>query len=178
MTKLQETIEQAFDKRSVSSPLIVGDLILGSCGNGGGRNTVTAINARGASPGHKPELAYQLKKSAAYVPTSIAMGNFVWLLSDAGILTCLTATTGEVRYQERVGGNYFGSPVWIDGRLFCVSKTGELAVVDATDKFNLLHRYQLKEVCESTPAVALARLFIRTESHLWSFGGEKQPTAP
>ena len=170
--------EQAFDKRSVSSPFIVGDLILGSCGSGGGRNIVTAINARGAGPGHKPEAAYQIKKSAAYVPTGIAMGNFVWLWSDAGILTCLNAIGGEVRYQERVGGNYFGSPIWVDGRLYCVSKTGELVVVEASDKFNLLHRYELKEVCESTPAVALGCLFIRTERHLWSFGGAKDAAAP
>ena len=170
--------EQAFDKRSVSSPFIVGDLILGSCGSGGGGNIVTAINARGAGPDHKPEPAYQIKKSAAYVPTGVAMGNFVWLWSDAGILTCMNATGGEVRYQERVGGNYFGSPVWVDGRLYCVSKTGELVVVEASDKFNLLHRYELKEVCESTPAVALGRLFIRTERNLWSFGGAKDSAAP
>jgi outer membrane protein assembly factor BamB len=170
--------ERAFNKRSVSSPVIVGDLILGSCGAGGGGNILTAINARDAGPGHKPELAYQIKKSAAYVPTSIAMGNFVWLWSDAGIVTCLGATTGEVRYQERAGGTYLGSPVWIDGRLYCVSKTGELVVIEATDKFSLLHRYDLKEVCESTPAVALGRLFVRTERHLWSFGGEKQAAAP
>jgi outer membrane protein assembly factor BamB len=165
--------EQAFDKRSVSSPLVAGDLIVGSCGSGGGGNVVTVINARGAGPGHKPSLAYQVKKSAAYVPTGIARDEFIWILSDGGILTCVTAATGEVRFQERVGGNFFGSPVWIDGRIFCVSKTGELIVADASDRFNVLHRYQLKEVCESTPAVALGVLFIRTEKHLWSFGGRK-----
>ena len=170
--------EQAFDKRSVSSPLIMGELILGSCGSGGGRNTVTVINAREAGPVRKPVLAYQLQKSAAYVPTSVAMGEFVWLWSDAGILSCLNATTGEIRYQERVGGNYFASPIWIDGRLFCVSKTGELVVVEASDKFNVLHRYDLKAICEATPAVALGRLFIRTEKHLWSFGGEKDAASP
>src|SRR5437867_6967035 len=37
--------DQAFDKRSVSSPLIAGDIILGSCGSGGGGNFVTAIKA-------------------------------------------------------------------------------------------------------------------------------------
>src|SRR2546426_3300884 len=62
-----------------------------------------------------------MKKSAPYVTTGIVVGDFVWLWSDSGILTCLKAPTGEIRYQERVGGDYFGSPVWVDGRLFCVS---------------------------------------------------------
>jgi outer membrane protein assembly factor BamB len=169
--------EQAFDKRSVSSPLVAGDLVLGSCGSGGGGNSVSAVKAP-QSAGAKPERVYQIKKSASYVPTGIVMNGLGWLLSDAGIMTCFDVATGEIHYQERVGGNYFGSPVWIDGRIFAVSKTGELVVIDATDRFNVLHRYALNEVCESTPAVAVGRLFVRTEKHLWSFGGAKVTAAP
>jgi outer membrane protein assembly factor BamB len=99
------------------------------------------------------------------------MGQWVWLWSDSGIVTCLHAPTGQVRYQERVGGDFFGSPVWIDARLYCVSTTGELVVVEASDTFNVLHRHALNELCHSTPAVALGRLFVRTQNHLWSFGG-------
>ena len=170
--------DQAFDKRSISSPLIAGDLILGSCGSGAGGNCVTAIRAGDSATGRKPELAYEVKKSASYVPTGVAVGDLVWLWSDGGIVTCLHAPTGDIRYQERVGGNYFGSPVWVDGRLFCVSVRGELVVVEASDKFKVLDRYALKELCRSTPAVAFGRLFIRTEKHLWSFGGAKEAAAP
>jgi outer membrane protein assembly factor BamB len=170
--------EQAFDKRSISSPLIAGDLILGSCGSGGGGNVVTAIKAGDTVTGRKPELAYQLKKAAPYVPTGIAVSNLVWLWGDGGIVTCLSAPSGEVRYQERVGGNFFGSPVYVDGRLYCVSTAGQVVVLEASDKFNVLGRYELKELCHSTPAVALGRLFIRTEKHLWSFGGPKNAPAP
>jgi len=165
--------EQAFDKRCVSSPFIAGDLILGSCGSGGGGNFVTALKPPDANSS-KPTLAYQIKQSAPYVPTGVAVGNLAWLWSDAGILTCIDAPTGKVRYQERVGGNYFGSPVWIDGRLFCVSTSGELVVVEASDSFNVLHRFPLNELCHSTPAVALGRLFIRTENHLFSIGGPRK----
>ncbi|MDQ3622323.1 MAG: PQQ-like beta-propeller repeat protein, partial [Verrucomicrobiota bacterium] len=132
--------EKAFDKRSVSSPFIAGDIIFGSCGSGGGGNAITAIKAGDSTASGQPELAYQMKKSAPYVPTGVAVGDLAWLWSDAGILTCLHAPTGEIRFQERVGGNFFGSPVWVDGRLFCVSTSGELAIVEASEKFNVLHR--------------------------------------
>jgi outer membrane protein assembly factor BamB len=169
--KVLWAFEEAFDKRSVSSPLIVGDIIVGSCGSGGGGHFVTAIKAGDATAGRKTELAWQLKKSAPYVPTGIAMGNRLWFWSDGGIVSCVEASTGAIRYQERVGGNYFGSPVWVDGRVFCVSTAGELVVLEAGDKFNVLHRYPLDELCHSTPAVALGRMFIRTEKHLFSLGG-------
>ena len=112
------------------------------------------------------------------VPTGIAVGDRVWLWSDSGIVTCLEGATGIIRYQERVGGNFFGSPVWIEGRLFCVSTSGELVVVEASDKFNVLHRYALNELCHTTPGVALGRMFIRTEKHLWSFGTASKTSVP
>ena len=167
--------ENAFDKRSVSSPFIAGDIIFGSSGSGGGGNQLVAIKAADALASGKPELAYQIKKSAPYVPTGVAVGDLAWLWSDGGILTCLHAPTGEIRYQERVGGNFFGSPVWVDGRLFCVSTTGELDIVEASDKFNVLHRFPLEELCHSTPAVSGGRLYVRTEKHLFSIGGKKAP---
>ena len=165
---------ETFDKRTVSSPIVCGDIIFGSCGSGGGGNFVTAIKPGGLGTGRKPELAYQIKKSAPYVPTGVVVGDLVWLWSDSGILTCLQGSTGDIRYQERVGGNFFGSPVWVDGRLYCVSTTGEIVVAEARDKFNVLHRYPLNELCHSTPAIALGRMFIHTERHLWSVGGVKQ----
>lgn len=165
--------DKAFDKRSVSSPIVAGDIIYGSCGAGGGGNSVTAVKA-GNGKDRKPELAYQLKKSAPYVPTGVVVGDLVWLWSDGGIVTCMHAPTGTIRYQERVGGNFFGSPVWVDERLFCVSTSGEIVVLEASDKFNVLHRFALNGLCHTTPAVALGRMFIRTEKHLLSLGGPKK----
>jgi outer membrane protein assembly factor BamB len=170
---------RAFDKRSVSSPVIDGPIIFGSCGSGGGGNFITAIDASAVGGSKNPTLAFQIKKAAAYVPTPVGKDGLAWIWSDAGILTCINSKTGEIKYQERVGGNYFGSPVWIDHRLFCVSKTGETVIAAATDKFDVLHRFALNEICESTPAVANENLFIRTEKHLWCFGSaaSKQSTA-
>ncbi len=170
--------DQAFDKRSVSSPFIAGDIVFGSCGSGGGGNRTVAIKAGDATGTGKPELAYEIKKSAPYVPTGVAVGDHVWLWSDGGIVTCLHGPTGEIKYQERVGGNFFGSPVWVDGRLFAVSTSGEVDVVEASEQFKVLSRFPLEELCHSTPAVAGGRMYIRTEKHLVSIGGDKTLVRP
>jgi hypothetical protein len=57
-----------------------------------------------------------------------------------------------------MGRNYFGSPVCVDGRLFCVSTKGKVVVVDASDQFHLLTRNPLGEVTHSTPAVVGGRM--------------------
>ncbi|HVR36566.1 MAG TPA: PQQ-binding-like beta-propeller repeat protein, partial [Methylomirabilota bacterium] len=106
----------AFDKRSVSSPVVASGLIIGSCGSGGGGNYVVAIRPP-AGNDLQPQLAYEIRRSAPYVPTPVAVGELLFLWSDGGILTCVHAPTGEIKWQERVGGNFFGSPVLAEGRL-------------------------------------------------------------
>ena len=163
-----------FDKRVVSSPVVAAGLIIGACGSGGGGNYLVAVRPGGA--GKKPELAYTIRKSAPYVPTSVCVGDRLFLWSDAGIVSCVQAASGEVKWQDRVGGNFFSSPLWVDGRLFCVSTKGEVVVVGAADRFEVLARNPLGEVTHSTPAVAGGRMYIHTTKSLISVGGRAAVT--
>ena len=87
-------------------------------------------------------------------------------------------TVADINWKIEPPGVSHSSPVWVDGRLFCVSTSGELDVVEASEKFNVLHRFPLEELCHSTPAVAGGRLYVRTEKHLVSLGGEKLAPRP
>jgi outer membrane protein assembly factor BamB len=162
-------LADVFDKRVVSSPVLAAGLIVGACGSGGGGNYLTAVRPGGS--GKKPEAAYKIRKSAPYVPTSVCVGDRLFLWSDNGIVSCVEAASGEVKWQERVGGNYFSSPLWVDGRLFCISTKGDVVVVEASDRFQVLARNPLGEVTHSTPAVAGGRMFIHTTKSLISVGG-------
>lgn len=169
----------AFDKRSVSSPVIAAGLVLGSCGQGGGAgNYAVAVRPGDPANGRPAEAAWYLRRSSPYVPTSVAVGDYLFLWSDMGILSRVHAPTGEVKWQERVGGgDFFSSPVLVDGRLFNVSASGEVVVVGATEKFEVLARHALGELCHSSPAVAGGRMFIRTASHLFCIGGQTPEAA-
>ncbi len=162
-------LADVFDKRVVSSPVLAAGLIVGTCGSGGGGNYLIAVRPGG--PVKKPEVAYAIRKSAPYVPTSVCVGDRLFLWSDGGLISCVQATSGEVKWQERVGGMFFSSPLWVDGRLFCVSTKGEVVVVGASDRFEVLARNPLGEVTHSTPAVAGGRMYIHTTKSLISVGG-------
>ena len=93
--------------------------------------------------------------------------------TDSGIVTCLKAASGEVIWRQRVGGSFYGSPVWVSGRLYCIAKNGDVVVLAAADKFELLSRVPLGESSYATPAVAGGVMYLRTLSHLFSLGGRK-----
>lgn len=160
-----------FKKRSVSSPIIAGGLIFGSCGSGGGGNYVVALRPP-TDPGASPEIAYKIESSAPYVPTLLAVGDLVFLWSDNGIVTCARTSNGEIVWQKRVGGNYHGSPISAGGHLYCIRDDGEVTVVAAAEKYELLGRNPLGEESRSTPAVAGGRMYLRSCSHLVSVGGD------
>lgn len=160
-----------FDKRTVSSPILAEDLIVGTCGSGGGGNYVAAV--RPGRSGRAPELAYKIEKSAPYCPTGVIRGRRMFLWSEQGVATCVNVDDGAVVWQKRVGGKFFGSPICVGDRLYCLSAEGEAVVLAAADEYEQLGRMQLGELSHSTPAVADGVLYLRTLSQLFSVGGAK-----
>jgi outer membrane protein assembly factor BamB len=155
-----------FDQRTVGSPIVAGSLIISSCGSGGGaRNMLIAVK-----PGPKPELVYKIERSAPYVPTSVIKDDLAFLWGDNGVVTCIEAANGKKVWQKRIGGNFSSSPVRAASKLYCVSADGEVVVLAASRRYELLARNPLGELSRSTPAIAAGRLYLRTQSHLFSIG--------
>ena len=157
-----------FDKRTVSSPLVQGDLIFGSTGSGGGGNYVAAVR----SDGKQAELAYKIDTQAPYVPTVVARGDLLFLISDGGFGACVDLKTGKLHWRKRLGGNFQGSPVRAADKIYRVSTEGEVVVLAAETEFKELGRVSLGDGSRSTPAIARGRLYLRTFSHLMSIGGD------
>ncbi|MEC9093579.1 MAG: PQQ-binding-like beta-propeller repeat protein [Planctomycetota bacterium] len=164
--KLNWSYDKAFDKRTVASPVIANGLILGSCGSGGGGNFVVAIQ-----PGKTPVLKFKVDRNANYVPTPIAFNDLIFLVSDKGIASCVESQSGDVIWRERLKGEYWASPVCVNGRIFVINSIGEVTVFTAGRKFQKLGESNLGEKCHSTPAITGGKMILRTVSHLMSIGG-------
>lgn len=168
-----------FKKRSASSVVVAGDVCWGTCGSGGGGNYVVAVRPGVPELGRKPELAWELRRSsmAPYVSTSLVQGEYAYLLSDAGFLSCIKHQSGEVVYSERLnsggsrGANFFSSPLIINGHLYCLTTDGKLYVVKSGPKYEVVSEFDFHDTCHATPAVHRGRLYVRTNGRLFSIGG-------
>lgn len=162
-----------FKYRVVSSPLLAEGLIFAGSGGGGKNKHFVAVRPGAPSKGTKAEVAYEVPRSP-YVPTAVAKDGLVFLFGDVGIVKCIRAANGAECWEERVGGNFFGSPVCVGDRVYCISREGDLVVVAAAEKYQLLARISLGEPSSSTPAVANGCMYLRTLSHLMSIGPAKR----
>ena len=60
--------------------------------------------------------------------------------------------------------------MWVDGRLYCISRKGIVYVLAASETYKLLATHPLGERSYATPAVGRGVLYLRTRSHLISVG--------
>lgn len=167
-TGKQNWAKRVFSMRTVSSPVIAGDLIFGSTGSGGGGNYVVALK-----PGPTPEVAYEVRRQAPYVPCTLCYQDMAFLWSDKGIVTCIDLTSGKKHWQQRIGGSFSGSPIVANGNIYCVSDDGRVVVLAAKKEYQLLGRNELGEASRSTPAVANGQIYFRTYSRLIAVGNVK-----
>ncbi len=162
-----------FDKRMCATPIIAGDLVIGSCGQGGGAgNYLSAVKLGGQGDVGKTHVAYTIRRATNYVPTPLYLNGRVYIISDTGIATALESATGREIWSERLKAEFFGSPVMINGRIYCATTKGEMLVLASGDQFELLARNPLGEGSYSTPCVDDGRLYVKTLTHLVCLGGK------
>ena len=163
--------EGDYTMRSVGSIASGEGLLFATFGSGGNGKQATALRP---TAGGSPETVYELGISdgLGYVPTPIIHEGLLYLWGDGGVLTCRDAETGAELYRERVGGNFFSSPVIVDGKIVCGSRDGEFIAVKLGPKFEVLGRSRLDSGMNATPAIANNRLYLRTDTHLLCLKGE------
>jgi hypothetical protein len=89
------------------------------------------------------------------------------------LLTSYRAESGEQVYQTRLaegGGSFTASPVAADGRLFFAAETGEVYVLRAGERFELLAKNDMGEIVMATPAISDGLLVVRTIAHVVGIG--------
>jgi outer membrane protein assembly factor BamB len=120
------------------------------------------------------QIAWTYDKGTAYVPSPILVGDYVYLMTDSGIMTCLDARTGEVKYE---GGRppgparFMASMVAVGGVILQTSDAGDVYVIRAGTKHEVIRTNSIGEPVFASPAIADGRVYLRGTTHLYAIGG-------
>ncbi len=101
------------------------------------------------------------------MPSPLLVDDLLYTISNKSEVTCLDAVSGEVVWEERIGGNFMASPVYADGKVYFTSSNGDTTVVKHGRTYEELAENELDEGTLATPAFAEDALFLRTEKHLY-----------
>lgn len=153
-----------FEKRCCSTPLIVGDIAIGTSGSGGGGNHLVAVQI--PDSGGQPKQLYRIDRNVPYVPTPVLVDERLFMIDDRGVASCINAVTGKTVWRNRIGGNFSASPIVVGRKLLIVSLEGIATTLSATDQFQKLGSVDLQDYVGATPAYADGRLLIRVGTKL------------
>ncbi|HEX9760645.1 MAG TPA: PQQ-binding-like beta-propeller repeat protein [Candidatus Acidoferrales bacterium] len=118
-------------------------------------------------------LAWSKREGGSYMPTPLAYGDHLYIVQNNGVLSVYDAASGERIYQQRVGdkpGAYSASPVAADGKIYFTSEDGEIFVIKAGAKYELLGSNSMGEVLMATPAISGGVMYVRGMKNLYAVG--------
>ena len=117
-------------------------------------------------------IAWSTNRGGPYIPTPVIYGDLLYVLAINGVLAAYDVKTGQRVYQERVagGGSFSASPVAADGKLYLTSEDGDVFVVKAGPKYELLATNPMSQVIMATPAIANGVIFIRGLKDVFAVG--------
>jgi outer membrane protein assembly factor BamB len=110
------------------------------------------------------------EKTGAYVPSPIAVGKHVYMVSDEGMGLCIDIASGNRVWSQRLGKHHRPSPVYADGLIYFLADDGEMFVIRASPKFEVVARNSIGEECFASPAISRGQIFIRTVGNLYCIG--------
>ncbi len=123
-------------------------------------------------------IAWSKKRGGPYMPTPIVYADLLYVCSNQGVMTAYNAKTGERVYQQRLadrGGAFTASMVASDGKIYLSSEDGEIFVVKAGPKHELLSINPMGEVLMATPAISDGMLIVRGIKHLFAIVENNAP---
>lgn len=158
------------ESNAIPSPVANNEMVFISAGFPA--KIAMAINL-GSSGDVTDTVVWKYAKGTAYVPSPILYGDYLYLTTDRGILTCLDAKTGEVKYEGGripVPTTFTASPIAYDGLILLTSEDGDTFMVKAGPKHEVLGTNSVGEPVYASPAVADGKIFIRGEKNLYCIG--------
>lgn len=150
-----------------TSPLIAGDVIVAMCGFHG-----PAMAVRGGGSGDVTEthrLWVHQQRNPQRVGSGVVVEGKVYILNEDGVAWCLDATSGEIHWKHRLGGNAWSSAVAIAGRVYFTNTNGVTYVIEPSAKeCKVLATNSLDgKVMRASPAFADGRAYLRSYEKLY-----------
>ncbi|MGH9626763.1 MAG: PQQ-binding-like beta-propeller repeat protein, partial [Bryobacteraceae bacterium] len=135
----------------------------------GYRNSdILALRPGGRGDVSESHLQWRMPSGGSYVPSIVQYQGLLYMTNEVGVVTCAAAETGTPLWKERLGGIFFASPVAADGKIYMLSETGEMYVLRAGRKAEVLAKNDLGERFLASPAISAGMIFLRGDGTLFA----------
>jgi outer membrane protein assembly factor BamB len=118
-------------------------------------------------------IVWSARRGGPYIPTPVIYQDQLYILQGNGVVAAHDVRTGQRIYQDRLvatGGSFSASPVAADGKIYFAGEDGDMYVVRAGAKFEVLSANPIGEIIMASPAISEGVLFVRGLKHVFAIG--------
>jgi len=154
----------------VPMPVVHDNLVICMSGHRGAALNAIPLDSSGDIT-DTDDVVWSRDNGTPYVPSPLLYDDLLYFTkSNKAILTCVSAETGEVHFEnERLEGlsMIYASLVGGGDRIYISDRDGTTLVLSKGKQLNILSSNDIGETIDATPALVDDQIFIRGEKHLF-----------
>ena len=100
-------------------------------------------------------------------PSPFLLDDRLYIADEGATLYCYDAKKGTQLWQYSYGTTAKGSPVYADGKIYCLAAYATTTVLAPGDQFEQLAVNKLDGQAQASPAIVDGAIFLRTDTHLY-----------
>ena len=118
-----------------------------------------------------PVMIWESAQVGADTSSPVFIGEHVFAVNGAGVLTCAETKSGERPWKLRMDGKFSGSPIAAGSTIYIASERGVLHAIDtAAAEGAVAGKLELGETILCTPSISGNSIYVRSDSTLWRIG--------
>jgi outer membrane protein assembly factor BamB len=107
------------------------------------------------------------------ISTAAVQDGLAYISEENGYLYCLDMTTGQRYWEHDFRETIWGSPYWVDGKVYIATDFGEVHIFAHRKTKTLLAKIEMDGVMNTTPVAANGVLFVTTDRTLYAIAQDK-----
>jgi outer membrane protein assembly factor BamB len=116
------------------------------------------------------QIAWKYNQGTPDSCSPVVWQNWLFTVTDEGIARCFDAASGQLKWKQRLKGNYKASPVAAEGRIYFLNTSGLCTLVEAGERFVRLAENELGDTFLASPAISEGRIYLRGHKALYAIG--------
>lgn len=154
--------------------VVADNLLLGISGF---RKSMMAVRMGGHGDITKSHRLWYVPETQQRIGTGVVKDGNLYVSNATGIAECIEIQSGKTIWKERLGGNLWGSMLLAGDKLYVANTQGEVFVLAASPKFEVLAKNDMAEHIKAAIAPSDGQLFIRTYQNLYCVGERRVSAA-
>ena len=159
-----------------TTPVFAEGVIIAQSGDMAGGSTV-AVRPGGSGDVTESRRAWKQPRVKGSIGSGVAHGGHYYAIATEGFVLCTDLKTGKQLWQKRLEGTGDKNSSWssmllAEGRIYVPNQSGDVFVLRAAPKFEVLATNSVNEPTNASLAASNGQLFLRTDKSLWCIGGK------